>query len=56
MYVITFIIGCCFGFMVKIGFDYYHVYLNDMLKSKADMEEVLYRFKKMEEEKEQEKI
>jgi hypothetical protein len=51
MTIITFILGGVCGFFIKLGFDWYHTYLNESLKIKADMEEVLYKFNKMADEK-----
>lgn len=44
------LVGFGLGVGSKVGFDYYHSYLVKQQKISEEMAEVLYRFKKMEEE------
>lgn len=45
------LVGFSLGTLVKIGYDYYHNWLKEQVKLKEDMEEVLYKFKRIEEDK-----
>ncbi len=51
MTLFVFCLGLIAGIGLKIFFDYYHVFIIEQQKIKSDMEEVLFRFKKIEEEK-----
>ena len=44
------LVGFALGVGSKVGFDYYHLYLVKQQKISEEMAEVLYRFKKIEEE------
>jgi len=48
MSIFLFILGLILGFLLKLGFDEYHYYLDNQKKVTENMEDILTRFKAIE--------